>query len=196
MKEKNIDTPMLAPVKEACEVLKSGGVILYPTDTVWGLGCDATNREAVEKIFAIKKRPESKSLIILVKDLDMLARYIREIPEIAISLVEISDTPLTIIYPGAVSLAPNVISSDGTVAVRIPDHPFVSALLSRFNHPLVSTSANIAQAQPPARFAEIDPAIISSADWVANSRFEEGATGKPSSIIKLGLRGEVEIIRK
>lgn len=196
MKEKNFDPAMVTPLKEACEVLKQGGVILYPTDTVWGLGCDATNREAVDKIFAIKNRPESKSLIILVKDLDMLARYIKVIPEIAISLVEITDTPLTIIYPGAVSLAPNVISSDGTVAVRIPDHPFVHALLSKFNRPLVSTSANIAQAPTPARFAEIDPSIISSADWVASPRFEKGSTGKPSSIIKLGLRGEVEIIRK
>ncbi len=183
-------------VKEAIKVLSSGGVILYPTDTVWGLGCDATNREAVEKIFGIKKRAESKSLIILVKDENMLVRYVKEVPEVAFQLLEIADTPLTIIYPGAVSLASNLVAPDGSVAARIPHHPFCQRLLSGFRKPIVSTSANIAGAATPSLFEEIDQNIISAADWVAGWQLEEGSTGKPSSIIKLGLRGEVEIIRK
>ncbi len=190
------DKQIESSVEEAVKILSSGGVILYPTDTVWGLGCDATNREAVEKIFAIKKRAESKSLIILVRDENMLVRYVKEVPEVAFQLIEVADAPLTIIYPGAVSLAENLIAQDGSVAARIPDHPFCRRLLYRFRKPVVSTSANVAGAATPSRFYEIDPAIVSSADWVAGSNLEEGATGKPSSIIKLGLSGEVEIIRK
>ena len=182
-------------IQEAVGVLKAGGVILYPTDTVWGLGCDATNAEAVAKIFAIKKRSEAKSLVLLASDLDMVARYIREIPSIAIDLVEVNDAPMTIVYPGAQGLPEAVVAEDGSVGIRIPQNEFCVELARRLRAPLVSTSANISGEPAPARFSEIDPAIVSAVDWVAPKRLDAGATGRPSQIIKLGLRGEVEIIR-
>ncbi len=136
-------------VDEAVKVLKDGGVILYPTDTIWGLGCDATNPKAVEKIYQIKQRIDSKSLIILVNGLDMLYRHVKEVPEVADQLIEVSDKPLTIIYPGAIALAPNVIAGDGSVGIRIPDHVFCQRLLYRFRKPIVSTSANISGDDSP-----------------------------------------------
>ena len=183
-------------IEQAVKVLSDGGIILYPTDTVWGLGCDATNKSAVDRIFRIKRRAESKSLIILVSGENMLKMYVREIPEVAYQLIELANTPLTIIYPGACSLAPNVVAADGSVAIRIPDHPFCNRLLAKFRKPVVSTSANIAGNITPCRFTEIDKDIVASVDWMADPQFESGSTCKPSSIIKLGLGGEVEIIRK
>lgn len=183
-------------IDAAIKALKEGGVILYPTDTVWGLGCDATNEKAVEKIYKIKKRVDSKSLIILVSDMDMVCRYIKIVPEIAEQLTEVSDTPLTIIYPGAIGLASNVIASDGTIGMRIPNHEFCEQLLKKFHRPIVSTSANISGEPTPLTFQEIDDKISESVDFIADVIFEEGSTGKPSSIIKLGTGGEVEIIRK
>ena len=182
-------------IDEAVRVLKAGGVILYPTDTVWGLGCDATNPEAVAKVFAIQKRSEAKSLVVLACDLDMVALHIREIPSIAIDLVEVNDAPMTIVYPGAQGLAPEVVAEDGSVGIRIPHHEFCEALIRRLRRPLVSTSANISGEPSPASFGEIAPEILEAVDWTAPRRFEAGATGRPSQIIKLGLRGEVEIIR-
>ena len=182
-------------IDEAVRVLKAGGVILYPTDTVWGLGCDATNAEAVAKVFAIKRRSEAKSLVVLACDLDMVALHVREIPSIAIDLVEVNDAPMTIVYPGAQGLAPEVVAEDGSVGIRIPRHEFCEALIRRLRRPLVSTSANVSGEPSPASFAEISPEIMSAVDWCAPRRFEAGATGRPSQIIKLGLRGEVEIIR-
>jgi L-threonylcarbamoyladenylate synthase len=182
-------------IDEAVRVLKAGGVILYPTDTVWGLGCDATNPEAVAKVFAIKRRSEAKSLVVLACDLDMVALHVREIPSIAIDLVEVNDAPMTIVYPGAQGLAPEVVAEDGSVGIRIPRHEFCEALIRRLRRPLVSTSANVSGEPSPASFAEISPKIVGAVDWCAPRRFEAGATGRPSQIIKLGLRGEVEIIR-
>ena len=182
-------------VEEAVRILKAGGVILYPTDTVWGLGCDATNPDAVAKVFAIKKRSEAKSLVVLAADLDMVARYIKQIPSIAIDLVEVNDAPMTIVYPGAVGLAPAVVAEDGSVGIRIPRHEFCHELLRRLRLPLVSTSANVSGEPSPAGFRDIPQEIKDAADWCAPRRFEADATGKPSQIIKLGLRGEVEIIR-
>jgi len=182
-------------IQEAVGVLKAGGVILYPTDTVWGIGCDATNAEAVAKVFAIKKRSEAKSLVLLASDLDMVARYIREIPSIAIDLVEVNDAPMTIVYPGAMGLAENVVAEDGSVGIRIPLNEFCVELARRFRAPIVSTSANISGEPAPRTFAEIPQEIVSAVDWCAPVRFGAGATGKASQIIKLGLRGEVEIIR-
>ena len=182
-------------IDEAVRVLKEGGVILYPTDTVWGLGCDATNEEAVQKVFAIKRRSGAKSLVLLAADLDMVARYIKQIPSIAIDLVEVNDAPMTIVYPGAQGLAPSVVAEDGSVGIRIPQSEFCRALAWRFRRPLVSTSANISGEDTPSCFAEISPGIVSAADWCAPRKFEAGATGRASQIIKLGLRGEVEIIR-
>ena len=182
-------------IEQAVKVLKEGGVILYPTDTVWGLGCDATNEEAVQKVFAIKRRSGAKSLVLLAADLDMVARYIKQIPSIAIDLVEVNDAPMTIVYPGAQGLAPSVVAEDGSVGIRIPQSEFCRALAWRFRRPLVSTSANISGEETPSCFAEIAPEIVSAVDWCAPRKFEAGATGRASQIIKLGLRGEVEIIR-
>ena len=182
-------------IDEAVRVLNEGGVILYPTDTVWGLGCDATNEAAVEKVFRIKRRSGAKSLVLLACDLDMVARYIRQIPSIAIDLVEVNDAPMTIIYPGAMGLAPNVVAEDGSVGIRIPAGGFCQELVRRFRKPLVSTSANISGEDTPENYSRISKEIIDAADWCAPRRFEAGATGRASQIIKLGLRGEVEIIR-
>lgn len=182
-------------VEEAVKVLKEGGVILYPTDTIWGLGCDATNPAAVEKIFQIKKRSDSKSVIILVNGLDMLYRYVKEVPEIADQLIEVSDQPLTIIYPGAINLAFNVVAEDGSVGIRVCNHPFCQRLISRFRKPVVSTSANISGENSPLNFFSINKEIEDAVAWIADPLLEEGSTGKPSSIIKLGLRGEVKVIR-
>ena len=183
-------------IDSAVKVLKNGGVILYPTDTVWGLGCDATNEKAVAKIFEIKQRVDSKSLILLASNMDMVSRYIKVVPEIAEQLVEVTDTPLTIIYPGAIGLAPNTIAQDKSVGIRIPSHPFCEQLLKKFHRPIVSTSANISGEPTPVTFGQINQKIIESVDFIADDSFEEGSTGKPSSIIKLGIGGEVEIIRK
>jgi L-threonylcarbamoyladenylate synthase len=187
---------LIREVEESLKILRSGGVILYPTDTVWGLGCDATNREAVEKIYKIKRREDSKSLITLVRDADMICRYVKVVPEVAIQLIEVADKPMTIIYPGVTGLAPNAVAADGSAGMRIPDHEYCSRLLFKFNKPVISTSANISGEPAPALFSEISPEILEAVDYVVKSRFEEGSSGKPSSIIKIGVRGEVEIIRK
>ncbi|MDD3274058.1 MAG: L-threonylcarbamoyladenylate synthase [Bacteroidales bacterium] len=183
-------------VDEAVKVLREGGVILYPTDTVWGLGCDATNPKAVEKIFKIKRREESKSLIMLVDGPDMLSRYIREVPDVAWQIIEINDKPLTIIYSGVERIASNAIPEERTAAFRIPEHQFCQALIRKFGRPIVSTSANISGSPSPSMFESISIEIIEAADWVADNSFEAGSTGKPSSIIMLGTGGEVKIIRE
>ena len=209
-------TPIL---QEAVEVLRKGGVILYPTDTVWGIGCDATNEQAVARVFEIKRRSEAKSLVLLACDLDMVAKYIKQIPSIAIDLVEVNDAPMTIIYPGAQYLAPNAVAADGSVGIRIPLVPdtdpsftgstgespakrtdltagaFCRELVRRLRRPLVSTSANISGEPTPASFAEISEEIKSAVDYVVPKPFGAGASGRSSQIIKLGLDGEVEILR-
>ena len=188
-------------IQEAVKVLREGGVILYPTDTVWGIGCDATNEKAVARVFEIKRRSEAKSLVLLACDLDMVAKHIKEIPSIAIDLVEVNDAPMTIIYPGAQYLAPNAVAEDGSVGIRIPlaeDNPagaFCKELVYRLRRPLVSTSANISGEPTPASFAEISEEIKSAVDYVVPKPFGAGATGRSSQIIKLGLGGEVEILR-
>ena len=255
-------------VAEALDVLKRGGLILYPTDTVWGIGCDATNETAVQRVFALKRRAEAKSLVLLACDLDMVARYVRKIPSIAVDLVSVNDAPMTIVYPGAVvagasaqrasgqtpasspfGLAPSVVAADGSVGIRIPragatgvdskgddwdERPvsagavFCNRLIYRLRRPLVSTSANISGEPAPASFPEISPEIRAGVDYIvpasvsglalpglsrsgspspasrsgsgqapsaATVRFDDSATGRPSQILKLGLDGEVEIIR-
>lgn len=185
----------LEEIQAAVDVLKDGGIILYPTDTVWGIGCDATNEEAVARVFELKRRSDSKSLITLVSDADMLGKYVKVIPEMAINLIEVNDKPMTIIYPGAMNLAPNVVAEDGSVGIRIPISDFCKELVRRFRKPIVSTSANISGEPAPAFYEEIPIEIIEAVDWVADPYLEEGATGKASQIIKVGLRGEIEIIR-
>lgn len=187
---------------EALEVLRNGGVILYPTDTVWGLGCDATNPEAVARIYEIKKRSDSKSLVLLASDLDMVARYIREIPDMAIQLVEVNDKPMTIIYTGALTgqecrgLAHNTVAQDGSVGIRIPVVDFCRDLVHRFGRPIVSTSANISGEPTPRKFADIPQQIKDAVDFIVDPSLERNSTGSASSIIKVGLDGTIDIIRK
>lgn len=195
-------------IQKALEVLRSGGIILYPTDTVWGIGCDATDPEAVAKVFAIKRREDSKSLVLLASDMDMICRYVKEVPEMAIQLVEVNDKPMTIIYPGAVAgekgvmkqdrraLAFNAVAEDGTVGIRIPMMDFCQQLVARLGRPIVSTSANISGEPTPKKFAEISPAIRDAVDHIVDPALERGATGHSSSIIKVGLDYSIEIIRK
>ena len=197
---------MKGQIQKAIEVLRSGGAILYPTDTVWGIGCDATDPEAVAKVYAIKNREDSKSLVLLASDIDMVCRYVKEIPEMAVQLVEVNDKPMTIIYPGAVvgnaeeksphCLAYNAVAEDGTVGIRIPMMDFCQQLVSRFGRPIVSTSANISGEATPKKFAEISEQIKSAVDYIVDPSLEKGATGKSSSIIKVGLDYSIEIIRK
>jgi L-threonylcarbamoyladenylate synthase len=192
---------------EALRVLREGGTILYPTDTVWGLGCDATNPEAVAKIFEIKKRADSKSLVLLACDLDMVAKYVKEVPSIAVDLVEVNDAPMTIIYPQAICgesgapgdrwhLAHNTVAEDGSVGIRIPLMDWCRDLVFKLGRPLVSTSANISGEPTPQRFSDIPQEIKDAVDFVVPPSIDTQSSGKPSQILKVGLRGEIEIIRK
>jgi L-threonylcarbamoyladenylate synthase len=183
-------------LKKAVDVLVKGGVILYPTDTIWGLGCDATRQDAVERIFSIKQRDDSKSLIVLVNGFGMLERYVRNIPEIAYQLAEVADKPLTIIYPNGRSLAPGVMGSDGSVGIRICSEGFCNELITRFRKPIVSTSANISDTPAPAIFSEIEEVIALSADYVVRYNQSDITRNKPSSIIKVEDDGVIRIIRK
>lgn len=184
-------------LKKCIEVLKAGGIILYPTDTIWGLGCDATNEQAVSKIFEIKKRDDSKSLITLVDSSSMLCRYVKDIPDAANQILDVAVEPLTIIYPHGINLAKNVIAQDNSVAIRICNDDFCKKLIYTFKKPIVSTSANISNDKTPRYFYEITKNIISKADYVVKYRQDEKHTvAKPSGIIKVGMDGEIEIIRK
>lgn len=199
---------MKEQIQKALEVLRQGGLILYPTDTVWGIGCDATDPVAVAKVYALKNREDSKSLVLLSSDMDMICRYIKEVPEMAIQLVEVNDKPMTIIYPGAVAgekgsekasrhcLAYNTVAEDGTVGIRVPMMDFCRELVAKLGRPIVSTSANISGEKTPARFAEISDAIKTGVDYIVDPSLEKGATGHSSSIIKVGLDYSIEIIRK
>jgi len=183
-------------IKKALEVLKSGGIILYPTDTIWGIGCDATNEIAVQKIYKIKKREDSKSMLVLMENPALLERYVTEVPEIAWDLVEIATTPLTVIYPNAKNLAKNLIAEDGSIGIRFTKEAFTSQLLQRFRRPLVSTSANISGEKSPAFFDEISEEIKNQVDYIVEYRQNDTTLNQPSSIIKLGAGGRIDIIRK
>lgn len=203
---------MTEQINKALEVLRSGGIILYPTDTVWGIGCDATDPQAVAKVYAIKRREDSKSLVLLASDMDMICRYVKEVPEMAIQLVEVNDKPMTIIYPDAVAgpapagadmpkadrrcLAYNTVAEDGTVGIRIPMMDFCQQLVYKLGRPVVSTSANISGEPTPKKFAEISEEIRSAVDHIVDPSLESGSTGHASSIIKVGLDYSIEIIRK
>ena len=183
-------------IKKALEVLKNGGIILYPTDTIWGIGCDATNEKAVDRIYKIKKREDSKSMLVLMENPALLERYVTEVPEIAWDLVEVATTPLTVIYPGAKNLANNLVSADGGIGIRFTKEAFTTQLLQRFRRPLVSTSANISGEKSPVFFDEISEEIKTQVDYVVEYRQDENIPAQPSSIIKLGPGGQIEIIRK
>ena len=183
-------------IKAAVEALRQGKVILYPTDTVWGIGCDATNEKAVERIFEIKNRPKEKGMIVLVDNEAKLNKYVKEVPAVAWDLVEFSDKPLSIIYPDARNLAANVINTDGTVAIRVTKDEFCKNVIYRFGKAIVSTSANLSGDETPANFFEISEEIKTGVDHVVNLRQNEMKTTPSSSIIKLGMNGDVKIIRK
>ncbi len=196
---------------EAVQALREGKVILYPTDTIWGLGCDATNPEAVRRIYEIKHRDDSKSLVLLACDLDQIARYIKEIPSMAIDLVEVNDKPMTLIYPWAITypapeegqapkadkyhLAYNTVAEDGSVGIRIPMMDFCVNMAQKLSRPIVSTSANISGQPSPRKFKDIPEEITSAVDYIVDPRIEAQSTGEASQIIKIGLDGEVKIIR-
>jgi L-threonylcarbamoyladenylate synthase len=186
---------MINEINKCIEVLKSGGIILYPTDTVWGIGCDATNEEAVKKIYELKQRNDSKSMIVIVGNDAMLQKYVVEIPDLAWDIIDISDKPTTIIYPKAKQLAKNVIAENGSVAIRMVKEGFCNQLVHRFNKPIVSTSANISELPTPLHFQEISDKIKNGVNYVIDQKFDTG-TKKASAIIKIGLAGEIEIIRK
>jgi len=176
--------------------IRGNGVILYPTDTIWGLGCDATSQEAVEKIFRIKSRDENKSLLILVNSEQMLERYVHDIPEAAFELIAVTDHPLTIIFPKGKNLAKGVCSNDGSVGIRICRDEFCNQIISRFRKPIVSTSANFSGKPAPLLFADIEKKIIDSADFVVRYRQDDRRKHTPSPVIKLNSDGTIKIIRK
>lgn len=187
---------MKEEIIKSTEILKQGGIILYPTDTIWGIGCDATNSESINRIFQIKGREDSKSLIILASDMDMVAKYVKEIPPMAISLDEVNDKPMTIIYPNAINLPENLIAEDGTIAIRIPRCEFCRELIRKFGKPIVSTSANISGEKSPKNHSEISTQIKESVDYQVHPSMDRESTGRASSIIKLGMNYEVKIIRE
>ncbi|QZE14338.1 threonylcarbamoyl-AMP synthase [Halosquirtibacter laminarini] len=183
-------------INKAIEVIQSGGIILYPTDTVWGIGCDATNEEAVRKIYELKKRSDSKSMLVLMENPGLIARYIDMMPDVAWELIEVTEKPLTIIYPNAKNLAPNLLSEDKTVGIRITEEKFTSDLIRRIRKPLVSTSANISGEPTPGNFVDISDEIKNGVDYVVEFRQGDMEKKQSSSIIKLGVGGEIEILRK
>ena len=182
-------------LKQSLMVLKNGGVILYPTDTIWGLGCDPTNASAIEKIIKIKSRKESRSLIILVNGESMLERYVKDVPEAAYQITNVSDKPVTIIYPEGKNLVPGVCAEDGSVGIRICNDPFCLELITRFRKPIVSTSANLSGKPSPAHFGDIDEEIINSVDYAVKHRQNDRQKQVASPVIKIDKNGVLRIIR-
>lgn len=183
-------------IKKTVEVMKNGGVILYPTDTVWGIGCDATNAEAVAKVYKIKQRDDSKALICLVDSDARLQRYVRNAPEVAWNVMELATKPTTVIFDEAVNLAPNLIAEDGSIAMRITNEEFSKELCYRFQKPIVSTSANISGQPAAQNYCDISEELLNAVDYVCFSRRQEHKPHTPSSIIKIKNNGEIDIIRK
>ena len=198
-KEANL-TPRLTPeskedIRRAVEVMNNGGIILYPTDTIWGLGCDATNADAVRRIYEIKQRTDAKALISLVDSETKVQFYVKEVPEVAWDVMELSERPMTVVFDGGRNLAPNLLAEDGSVAIRITKEAFSKELCMRMKRAVVSTSANISGQPAPRCFAEISEEIKGAVDYICTSRQDEPPTQTASSIIKLGAGGEVTIIR-
>lgn len=183
-------------VKKAVEVMRNGGVILYPTDTVWGIGCDATNEEAVKRVYEIKRRSDSKALICLVDSEARLTRYVRRVSDVTWNMIELATKPLTVIYDNATGLAPNLLAEDGSVGIRITKEEFSKELCFRFQKPIVSTSANISGEPTPQTFDEISDEIKNAVDYVVKYSQRCKEKHQPSSIIKINADGEFTIIRK
>ena len=182
-------------IKKAVEVMRNGGVILYPTDTVWGIGCDATNPEAVAKVYKIKQRDDSKALICLVDSEARLQRYVRDVPEVAWQVMELATQPTTVILDNATSLAENLTAEDGSIAMRITQEPFSKELCYRFQKPVVSTSANISGQPAAQNYKDISEELLNAVDYVCYNRRQEKKPHTPSKIIRIRRNGEVEIIR-
>ncbi len=183
-------------IKRACDVLAKGGIILYPTDTLWGIGCDATNEEAVRRVYEIKQRTDSKAMLVLVDSEAKVEFYVKDVPMIAWDLIELSEKPLTVIYDGARNLAHNLIAEDGSVGIRVTREPFSKQLCFRFKKAIVSTSANISGQPAPVVFRDISDEIKQAVDYIVENRRNEKGHPKPSSIIKLGADNTIKIIRK
>lgn len=187
---------MTNEIEQAKAVLKKGGIIVYPTDTIWGIGCDATNSEAVKRIYEIKKRVEAKSMLVLLDVPEKISLYVREVPEIAWDIIDCADEPLTIIYPGAIKLASNLIAEDGSIGIRVTKEQFSKDLIYRFNKPIVSTSANISGEPSPTCFDDISEEIKNSVDYIVKYSQNLNQKAKPSGIIKVEINGEIKVIRK
>ena len=193
-------------LQQAVRVLRAGGVIVYPTDTVWGIGCDATNEDAVRKVYALKHREDSKSMLVLLDGAGKLQGYVEHIPDAAWDLLEctahdrdsqgLQPRPMTIIYPGAKNIAPNLIAEDGSIGIRITQEPFSKALCAQLHRPIVSTSANISGEPTAKNFRQISQAVLDAADYVCRYRRNDETEKRPSSIIKLGIDNQIQIIRK
>lgn len=183
-------------IDNAVRVMRQGGIILYPTDTVWGIGCDATNAQAVAKVYAMKQRDDSKALICLVDSEDRLQRYVRNVPDVAWDLIELATKPTTVILDGAVNLAPNLIAEDGSIGIRVTREAFSRELCYRMQKPIVSTSVNISGQPPAQNYRDISVELLEQADYVCFTRRHEHLPHTPSSIIKLNRDGVVTIIRK
>jgi L-threonylcarbamoyladenylate synthase len=184
-----------ADLKNACEALQRGGIIVYPTDTIWGIGCDATDADAVGRIYALKQRTDHKAMLALIDSPAKLNGYVSQVPDIAWELIEVTDKPLTIIYPNAKNLAFNLLDEDGSVGIRITNEHFSHELCKLFRKPIVSTSANISGLPSPARFCEIAEAVKNGVDYIVRYRQDETAAAKPSSIVKISEDGCIKIIR-
>lgn len=183
-------------INKALDTLRAGGLILYPTDTIWGIGCDATNPAAVEQVYQLKGRAQGKSLIVLLDSENKLQSYVTEIPEVAYELIEYTERPLTIVYSGGKNLAPNLLADDGSIGIRIVKHPFCEQLLQRFRKPIVSTSANISGQPAPRNFMEIQQEILDGVDYVASYGQDDMQEGSASVVMKLEPSGKFSFIRK
>ncbi len=196
VQQKRVPKSYMEDVRRACEVMSRGGVILYPTDTIWGIGCDATNEEAVRRVYEIKRRQDSKAMLVLTDSAVKLNYYVKDVPRVAWDLIDVADKPLTIIYDGARNLAQNLLAEDGSVGIRVTNEPFSQQLCRQFRKAIVSTSANISGEPSPQNFSEVSEEILQAVDYVVTVRQKEKTAAKPSSIVKLGAGGEIQIIRK
>ena len=190
-----VKAQMDADIVQCLKVLSDGGLILYPTDTVWGIGCDATNAEAVKRVYQLKQRDDSKALIVLIDNVDHLDHYVVDVPAIARELIDVAVKPLTIIYEGAYNLAPNVLGDEDSVGIRIPNDEFCHRLCERFGKPIVSTSANVSGEPTAKTFGDIAPAIVKGVDYAVQYRRDDTASHQPSNIILLARDGTFKIIR-
>ncbi|WP_165156201.1 L-threonylcarbamoyladenylate synthase [Parabacteroides sp. ZJ-118] len=186
---------MTEDIKKACEVMAAGGIILYPTDTIWGIGCDATNEKAVQRVYELKRRADNKAMLVLMDSEAKLDRYVPDVPDIAWDLIGVSDKPLTIIYSSAKNLAPNLLGADGSVGIRVTNEEFSKRLCERYRKPLVSTSANVSGEPSPANFSEVSEVIKEGVDYIVSYRQDDMRKAAPSGIIKLGAGGLVQVIR-